>query len=61
MEDYLEMLILAARKQRRALEQGGWGHAVWCNYQRPECEKCNCGVADIQSILKQYEKEFPED
>ena len=61
MEEYLERFILAAKKQRRALDAGGWGHAIWCNYQRPGSEKCNCGVADIQKILKDYEKEFSED
>lgn len=55
MEDYLDRFILAAKKQKHALEQGGWGHAIWCNYQRPECKKCNCGIADIQTILNDIE------
>lgn len=59
-KEYLDRFIEAAKKQEYALEQGGWGHAIWCNYQRPECRKCNCGIADIQSILKDYEKDLKE-
>lgn len=46
----------AAKLQRHALEQGGWGHAIWCNFQRPGLEHCNCGVADLQHALKLYDE-----
>lgn len=54
-EFYLEKFIKAAELQKHALKQGGWGHAIWCNYHRPESEHCNCGVADVQQILKEIE------
>ena len=54
-EFYLEKFIKAAKLQKRTLEQGGWGHAIWCNYTRPESTHCNCGVADIQQILNEIE------
>ena len=55
MEFYLDKFIKAAKLQKHALEEGGWGHAGWCNYQRPECTHCNCGVADVQQILREIE------
>ena len=54
----LEEFVKAGKKQRGALSAGGWGHASWCNYPRPEGSgegKCNCGVADLQTAIKKYE------
>jgi len=50
--------VKAARKQRKALADG-WGHALHCNYQRPEGNgeyRCNCGVADVMKALDDYER-----
>ncbi len=52
----LEMFIKAARKQRLGLKDGHFGHALICNYQSPTCERCNCGVADLQTALNIYEQ-----
>jgi len=57
-EKLLDNFVKAAKLQQFALNNGGWGHAGWCNYPRLEGNgkgKCNCGVSDLQSALKQYE------
>ena len=44
---FLERFQKAANKQKFALNNGGWGHAGWCNYQVPEGNGkgiCNCGI-----------------
>ena len=51
--------VAAAIKQRSALAEGGWGHAVWCNFQTLEGSgygSCNCGVADLQKALELHEQ-----
>lgn len=50
----------AARKQRAALQEGGWGHAIWCNMQTEKVAKCNCGIADVMMALKAFEKNEEE-
>lgn len=50
----------AAKKQKHALGEGGFGHAIWCNFQQPNGNgkgRCNCGVSDLQTALKEYEKD----
>ena len=52
--------VQAARKQEKAIhsEFGGWGHALWCNYQRDEGNgngRCNCGVSDMLTALRNYD------
>jgi hypothetical protein len=49
--------VAAAVKIENALYQGGFGHAIWCNYQHPTCRRCNCGVADLIIALNEYRKE----
>lgn len=58
ISSFLERFQKAANKQKFALNNGGWGHAGWCNYQVPEGNGkgiCNCGIVDLQSVLKDYE------
>lgn len=57
-DEVLEMYRKAARKQQHALEQGGWGHAIWCNFQHhknPTQTFCNCGITDM---VRAYEKDM---
>lgn len=49
--------ISAATKIEHAISEGGFGHATWCNYQHPDCPRCNCGIADTLTALKQYRQE----
>lgn len=52
-----DAFVVAARKQKIALKNG-WGHAVWCNFQRDIGNgqgRCNCGVADMLTALKKFE------
>ena len=59
MNSFLEDFVIGAKKQKHTINTGGWGHAIWCNYQRPEGSGnggCNCGVSDIQTTLDKYEK-----
>ena len=65
LEEHLTRYHKAAVKQLKSLKAGGWGHAIWCNYQRSDeaktekfCDFCNCGVADLQQADK---KAFPKD
>ena len=55
-DELIEKFVIAAEKQKHALKTGGWGHAGWCNFQHSSCLKCNCGVADLQTVLKLYEE-----
>lgn len=60
IDDLLEAFVKAARKQEKAIhsEVGGWGHALWCNYQRDIGNgegRCNCGVSDMLSALQKYD------
>ena len=55
--DLLNSFIEAARKQKRSPHSdfGGWGHSLFCNYQRDNGNgngRCNCGVADMLSALE---------
>lgn len=51
--------VAAARKQERSIhsEFGGWGHAIWCNFQRDigNGGRCNCGVSDMLTALVKYD------
>lgn len=54
-----DAFVAAAIKQRKALAEGGWGHAIWCNFQIASGSghgKCNCGVADLQKALELHEQ-----
>ena len=53
--------VKAAEKIKRALDQGGWGHAIWCNYQSPGLKNCNCGLANILHLLKEEGKNVSKD
>ena len=54
IEAAVMQFIQAARKQRKALESGGWGHSLICNQcQGPD--RCNCGVNDMMKALKDHE------
>lgn len=50
----LKAFLDGALKQSNALDAGGFGHAIWCNYPVKDAKKCNCGVADIQNALNLY-------
>lgn len=51
-EDILRLFVNGAKRQKNSLEQTGWGHAIWCNFQRKGLKHCNCGINDIQYALK---------
>jgi hypothetical protein len=46
----------AARKVESSLKKEGWSHAIWCNYQAPGADFCNCGLANILSALEKHEE-----
>ena len=43
------------------MNEGGFGHAVWCNYPTSHIDNrgtfCNCGITDILLALKESEDE----
>ena len=60
-ERLLQQFVRAAEKQELALhsEFGGWGHSVYCNYQSDIGNgegRCNCGLSDMLTCLKAYQK-----
>lgn len=64
IELVLAAFVKGAEKQKKALDIGGWGHAIWCNFQHPRGNgngRCNCGVVDVQTALRQYYRIQNED
>jgi hypothetical protein len=60
-EELLLHFIKAAKKQKKCIESGDLPHSIWCNYQTDRGNgegKCNCGISDILTALKLYEKEY---
>lgn len=51
-----ELFLKAAQKQQKTLGEPSWGHSLFCNYRNGD-EKCNCGVADLQTALQRYNDE----
>jgi hypothetical protein len=47
LEEKLKVARKAMLKIKKSMKEGGFGHAIWCNYQHPTNKWCNCGLADI--------------
>ena len=57
MEDYGHLLMVS-KKLHEFFHVNGEVHHPYCNYPRPEGNgkgKCNCGMADLHNLLKDYE------
>ena len=56
VQSLYDNLFKAAKKQAAAIKAGLLTHSPICNFQGEHCKKCNCGVADLITAVKEIEK-----
>lgn len=51
-----DRLAKATEKIDHAMKQGGFGHAIWCNFKIGKTERCNCGISDCMTASNQLKE-----